>query len=328
MTTKWDCIIVGGGAAGLSAALVLGRARRRTLLIDAGRQSNRPTHGIGGLLGHDGRSPAELYDLGRQELAAYPSVVVRDDVVVDGIAQNGHFLVELADGTREPGRRMLLAGGVDYRYPDIDGIEQRWGRSVFHCPFCHGWEVRDRPLGVLDSGATGVHRALLLTFWSDDVTLFTNGPSGLDADETERLRAAKIAVDERRVARLDGLDAELDAVVFTDGDRRQCHGLLVPVTLHQRSHLAARLGASIAASGPMALEVVATNAMFETNVPGLFAAGDTNVTMPSVANAVAAGSGAAAAIVNSLLTETYSMPKHTPPATTNPGATASATSAA
>src|SRR5688500_7569358 len=142
METSWDCIVVGGGAAGLSAALVLGRARRDTLVIDAGGQSNRPAHGIGGLLGYDGRPPAELYDQGRRELTAYPSVHVRDTTVVSAEVIDGQFVVNLADGAWVTGRRLLLATGVEYRYPALDGIAGRWGTAVFHCPFCHGWEVR------------------------------------------------------------------------------------------------------------------------------------------------------------------------------------------
>jgi len=188
MNERWDCIIVGGGAAGLSAALVLGRARKRTLLIDGEEQSNRPAHGIGGLLGHDGRPPAELYAAGRIELAAYPSVDGREGRVVGAAQGEGGFAVTMADGSVELTRRMILATGMDYRYPDLPGVAERWGRSVFHCPFCHGWEVRDRPLGVLDADpVTGTHRALLLTGWSADVTLLTNGPAALAGDAVREL---------------------------------------------------------------------------------------------------------------------------------------------
>ena len=175
MDTTWDCIVVGGGAAGLSAALVLGRARRRTLVIDSGGQSNLPAEGIGGLLGHNERPPHELYAIGRDELAAHSTVELREGAVSTGERQDGGFVLELADGSRETARSVLLATGMEYRYPELDGIAERWGRSVFHCPFCHGWEVRERPLGVLDPGPTGVHRSLLLRAWSDDVTLLTTG---------------------------------------------------------------------------------------------------------------------------------------------------------
>ena len=230
MENRWDCIVVGAGAAGLSAALVLGRARQRTLVVDAGGQSNLAAHGIGGLLGHDARPPAQFYAAGRDELAAYPTVELRAGEVLRGERHDAGFVLELADGSREPARRVLLATGMDYRYPALAGIAERWGRSVFHCPFCHGWEVRDQPLGVLDRGATAVHRALLLRVWSDDVTLLADGPAELDAEDAERLRAAGVAVDERHIAGLRGPDSTLTVVTFADRERapsrraaRACH---------------------------------------------------------------------------------------------------------
>jgi thioredoxin reductase len=241
---------VGAGAAGLSAALVLGRARQPTLVVDAGGQSNRVAHGIGGLLGHDGRPPAEFYAAGREEFAAYPTVRLRSGEVLGGERHDAGFVLELADGSREVARRVLLATGMDYRFPALPGIVERWGRSVFHCPFCHGWEVRDQPLGVLDRGAPGVNRALLLRVWSDDVTLLADGPAELDAQDAERLRAAGVTVDERPVAGLRGPGGTLTAVVFADGGERPCGGLLVAVTLHQRSALAEQLGAASAGPGP------------------------------------------------------------------------------
>ncbi len=297
MDTTWDCIVVGAGAAGLSAALVLGRARQRTLVVDAGHQSNLVAHGIGGLLGQDGRPPADYYAAGRAEIAAYPTVELRTGEVVGGERDDAGFVLELADGSREAARRVLLATGMDYRYPDLPGIAERWGRSVFHCPFCHGWEVRDQPLGVLDRGATGVQRALLLRGWSDDVTLLAGGPAELDAADADRLAAAGVVVDERPVTGLRGPDDTLTSVVFADGSERSCGGLLVPVKLHQRSALAEQLGAAAAEPGHVAANALEVDAQFLTNVPGLSAAGDVISQMPSVASAVAAGSVAAAMIV-------------------------------
>jgi thioredoxin reductase len=296
----WDCIVIGGGAAGLSAALVLGRARRPTLLLDQGGQSNLAAHGIGGLLGHDGRPPAELYAAARDELAAYPSVEVRSGEAVAAERTDAGFAVELAGGEREQARRLLVATGMDYRFPDLPGIAERWGNSVFHCPFCHGWEVRDRALGVLDRGAHGVRRALLLTSWSEDVTLLADGPAELEDGDARRLEVAGVAVDERPVAGLRGPAPDLAAIEFEDGSERPCGGLLVPITLHQRSGIAGQLGAATVAREPMTAEALEVDATFQTNVPGLYAAGDVNVRMPSVATAIAAGSAAAAVIVHDL----------------------------
>ena len=303
MDTNREAIVIGGGAAGLSAALVLGRARRRTLVIDAGRQSNLAAEGIGGLLGHNERPPAELYAAGRDEIAGHPTVEVRSGEVVGGERGAEGFVLELDDGSRETAPRVLLATGMDYRFPDRPGMAERWGRSVFHCPFCHGWEVRDRTLAVLDPEATGALRAQLLRRWSDDVTLLTDGPAELDADEMEGLRAAGVSVDERPVSAVRGPGSKLEAVVFADGGEHRCEGMLVAVTLHQRSGLGRELGAAIADPTPAVVDAIEVDAMFGTSVPGLFAAGDVSAKMPSVANAIAAGSSAAAAIVHDSLDE-------------------------
>jgi thioredoxin reductase len=309
MSEPWECIIVGGGAAGLSAALVLGRARRRTLLVDAGAQSNRPAHGIGGLLGHDGQPPAELYATGRRELAGYPAVEVRDGSVTEASSTAGGFTVTLADGRVELTRQLILATGMDYHLPELSGVAERWGRSVFHCPFCHGWEVRDQPLAVLDSDpTTGVHRALLLTGWSADVTLLTDGPAGLTDHDRDHLVAAGVTVDERPVAALHGTGDELSAIRFADGTERPCGGLLVPAVLHQRSTLAAQLSLQFAAPTPIAADAIEISPTGETSVPGVLVAGDAGVGMPSVANSIAAGSNAAAAVVRNLLFEDERLP--------------------
>ncbi len=307
METNWDCIVVGAGAAGLSAALVLGRARRRTLVIDAGEQSNRAAHGIGGLLGQDGRSPDAFYAAGREELAAYASVELRSGEVVSGERHDDGFVLELAGGARESARSVLLATGMEYRRPSLPGVEERWGRSVFHCPFCHGWEVRDRRLGVLDRGSTGAERALLLRMWSDDVTLYADGPAGLEAGDAGRLAAAGVTLEERAVAGLRGPGDTLTAVVFADGGERECGGLLVPVTLHQRSGLARQLGAALAEPGPVVADAVEVDPRYLTAVHGLAAAGDISVQMPSVANAISAGSTAAAGIVHGLMAEAHTL---------------------
>jgi len=271
--TTYECIVVGGGAAGLSAALLLGRARRRTLVLDAGEQSNLPAHGIGGLLGHDGRPPAELYRIGGEELARY-GVEVRRAVVTTGKDAGDAFELTLGDGEMVVAERVILATGMRYEPAPIPGAEERWGTSVFHCPFCHGWEVRDRPLGAFDE-----HRYELLRLWSDDVTLF-------DLDDVAELR---------------GPGASLTHVVLEDGTAVPCEGLLVPFTLHQRTTLAADLGARFAPPTPITDDALELDPLGRTSVDRLYAAGDVGVDPPSIVTAIAAGMNAGRAVVVDLL---------------------------
>jgi thioredoxin reductase len=307
MTFDWDCIVVGGGAAGLSAALVLGRSRRRTLLVDAGEPSNLPAEGIGGLLGHDGRPPAELYAMGRAELSSYPTVELRQGTVEGGERVDGGFALDIAGGGRELTRRVILATGMDYRPPDLPGLAPLWGRSVFHCPFCHGWEVRDTALGVLGGGPGGLRRALLLRGWSEDVVLLSDGPAELEPDDLQRLSAAGVEVDERPVARLIARDGALAAVEFADGSTRAREGLLVPVTVAQRSPLAAQLGAEPAEPGPVALDALVVDTMFRTTADGVSAAGDVSAQMQQVAGTISAGSLAAVGVVQGLMAEDHGL---------------------
>ncbi|MHA7663117.1 NAD(P)/FAD-dependent oxidoreductase [Mycolicibacterium sp. HS_4_1] len=309
MQNEWECAIVGGGAAGLSAALVLGRARRRTLVIDAGEQSNRAAHGIGGLLGHDGRPPADLYAEGRRELTKYPSVQFVDGQVTGATAQDGPtFGLELADGSVHHAQRLLLAGGMEYEYPDIPGLHDHWGRSAFHCPFCHGWEARDQALAVLADGDRAVHMALLLRAWTDDIVVLTNGPTSLDDDQNRALADAGVRVDERKVVEFASHNDELAAVVFADGDELKREGVLMASALRQRTDLVAQLGVRTAPPGPVIVDAVVVDQINRTSVPGVFAAGDVCAQMPQVSAAIASGSAAAAAIVQSLVHDQFGLP--------------------
>ena len=303
MNGTWDCIVIGAGAAGLSAALVLGRARRPTLLVEPASRATWPPRASAASSAPTAWLPPTFYERSRAGLEKYPAVSFRAGSIVDGRDTGDGF--ELDDRGRRAGQRPHASCSRpewSTGRRDVPGIDERWGRSVFHCPFCHGWEVRDGALGVLDSGESGVHRALLLRSWSDDVTLYTNG----DGDSTTAPRRRRLgrrrasrrrsrgarALRRRRRARRDPLPGRLGAARAT--------GLLVPVTLHQRSELATRLGATLAEPSPLAADAVAVDGMGATTVPGLFAAGDMNGRMPSVANAVASGSNAAAAIVQRL----------------------------
>lgn len=307
MDHEWECVVVGGGAAGLSAALVLARARRRTLLIDAGEPSNGVAPAIGGLLGHDRRPPHELYAQGRRELAAYPTFTFREGCVVRGAPTAGGSVLDLDDGSQVTAKRVLLATGMQYCPPSLPGMDKFWGTTVFQCPFCHAWELRDQRLATLAAGAEGVNTALMLRGWSDDVVLLTDGPSDLSSGDRSLLDNAKVTIDERRIAELLGQDGQLTAIAFSDGTRLERDGLLVEAPLRQRSELASQLGAQCAA-GELASDAIDVDEMHRTTVHSVFAAGDTCTEEPSVASAIAAGSQAAKIIVQSLFADEFGLP--------------------
>ena len=295
MSHLHDCLIIGGGAAGLSGALVLGRARQDVLLVDAGNQSNRPAHAVGGLLAQEGTSPDALYAAGHEQLRSYPSVAVRRDEVVAVEPDGASFVARLAGGDEVRARRVLLAAGMDYAAPDLPGVAERWGGAVFHCPFCHGWEVRDGGLALLGDGEVAVFKALLLQGWSDDVVLLGQ----IDEAGRAKLDAAGVRVDDRPVAAITGVAT----VVFADGDELPRDGVMVGAPLRQRSGLAADLGLELDGAGAVKVDELA-----RTSVAGVFAAGDVAGTMQQVASAMAAGASAGAFIRQSILAEDHDLP--------------------
>lgn len=303
---QWECAVVGAGAAGLSAALVLGRARRRTIVIDADEQSNRASNSIGGLLGYDQRPPAELYAAGRRELTSYPNVEYRRGQVRSGRRVDNGFVLDTDDDEIHT-KRVLLATGMQYRPPDLPGLAELWGTSVFQCPFCHGWEMRDKRLASLAAGEEAVHSALMLRGWSDDVIVLTDGRTDLSPADVNALQSAGVAIDDRRVVELQSDDGKLTAIAFADGTRLARDGLLVEAPLRQRSSLAEQLGASCT-PGPLAPDTIDVDEIHRTDAGGVFAAGDVCTEQPHLAGAIAAGSQAAMIIVQSLLADEYGLP--------------------
>src|SRR5918997_5289510 len=198
----YDVVVVGGGAAGLSGALMLGRSRRSVLVVDSGEPRNAPASGVHGFLTRDGTSPAELLEIGRKEVVSYGARVL-DGRVASAEAVDGGFTVTLEDGRRVGARRLLVTTGLADGLPDVPGVRERWGGDVLHCPYCHGWEVRDWPIGVLASGPRAAHQALLFRLWSADVALFLHTAPRPTDEEAEGLAARGIAVVEGEVASLE-----------------------------------------------------------------------------------------------------------------------------
>ena len=293
MSADHEALIVGGGAAGLSAALVLGRARVRTLVVDAGEPSNLAAPAIGGLLGQHETAPGSLYAAGREQLAELPSVTVADDTVTE--IEPG-FTATLASGSRVEAERVVLATGMHYRRPDVPGVERFWGGPVFHCPYCHGWEHRDGRLAVLGGGGAA-HRALLLRRWSDDVVVVAGD---VTPEDRALLDEAAVPVDERPVAEIEGQGDRLTGIRFADGDTLERDGVMVAAPLYPRDELGPALGCETTDT-PNAKGILVADHLGQTTVPGVFAAGDVAATMQQVSLAIAAGNLAAAAVHRSLV---------------------------
>ena len=293
-----DVIIVGGGPAGLSAALVLGRCRRRVLICDAGRPRNAASHGLHGFLTRDGIEPAEFLRLAREQLRPYETVELRQAEVTNARCLASGFEITLNNGAVISSRKLLLATGVVDDIPAIEGLGELYGRSVFHCPYCDGWEMRDRSLAVYGRGENGLGLTLELLLWSRDLVLCTDGPAELSEDERQRLAHHGIPTREDRILRLEGSDGALNRIVFATGEPLARNAMFFSTGNRQASDLAEKLGCRFTEQG-----CVDTGEYETTNVPGLYVAGDASRLVQFVIVAGSEGAQAAVAINKELMKE-------------------------
>ncbi|TWD99071.1 thioredoxin reductase [Pseudomonas sp. AG1028] len=292
---SYDAIIVGGSYAGLSAGLQLARARRRVLVIDAGVRRNRFASHSYGFLGQDGRAPEEIAADGRAELMDYPTVTWQVGEASQVQRDGEGFVVTLRGGQRVAARRLILAGGVRDELPAIEGLAERWGRHVFHCPYCHGYELEQGRIGVLAVSPMSIHHALMLPDWGS-TTFFLNGVFVPDAEQLQQLARRGVVVEPDRVQSISGERVDLN---LTDGRRVSLDGLFVMPRTHQNNPLATQLGCALL-EGPMGL-YLQTSETQETSVPGVFACGDAALAAGSVALAVGTGARAGAGAHQSLI---------------------------
>ncbi|MCO4699835.1 NAD(P)/FAD-dependent oxidoreductase [Streptomyces sp. NPDC096538] len=296
--SRYDVVVVGGGAAGLSAALVLGRARHSTLVVDAGEPRNAPSAHMQGYLTRDGMAPAEFLALGREEIARYDVELVRDRVV--DVTPGEDFTVALEKGGSVRARRLIVATGLKDEMPDVPGVAERFGRDVLHCPFCHGWEVRDEPFGVLASSAMSVHQALMVSRWSKDTTLFLHRVAEEELTDLDlrRLAAAGVDVVPGEVAGLVAEDDRLTGVRMSDGTVHPRSVLFVGPRPVPQTGLLERLGAEMDETPFGTYPVVDGNGL--TSVPGVWAAGNAIGFTEQVVHAASGGYRAATAVVGDL----------------------------
>ncbi|TRY19453.1 NAD(P)/FAD-dependent oxidoreductase [Tessaracoccus rhinocerotis] len=294
-----DVLVVGGGAAGLGAALTLARARRSVVVVDAGQPRNAPAEGVHGLLGLEGTNPLELLARGRDEVRGYGGTILEGEVVRADTDPLG-FMVELADGRQLRARQLLVATGLSDQLPDLPGVRERWGHDVLHCPYCHGWEVRDRRIGVIATGPMSVHQTLLFRQWSDNLRLFSRGVEISDEDRN-RFRARGVEVVEGEVEGLEVAEDSLQAVRMADGRRFEVDAAVVA------SRMVANLG-PFAALGLKTVEhamgsFIEADELGCTSVAGVWVAGNATDLSAQVGAAAAQGTRVAAQINFHLVNE-------------------------
>lgn len=303
--TKYDVIVIGGGAAGLSGALALVRFRRSVLVIDDGTPRNAPADGVHNFLTRDGVPPGEIYAMGRQEVQGYGGKFV-DGTVTTARRDDDGFTVELADGTTYRSRRLLVTTGLTDVLPDVPGLAERWGKDVVHCPYCHGWEVQDQAIGVLATSALAMHQVQLFRQLSDDVTLFLHTAPEPTEEQWEELAARGISVVQGKVEQVEVTDDRITGVRLEGGTVVPRQALAIQTTMRARAGFLADLGLEttlVEAHGVEIGTAVQVDAMGATQVPGVFAAGNVSNPMAQVMPSAAAGLAAAGGINFDLITE-------------------------
>lgn len=289
----YDVVIVGGGPGGLSAALALGRGRRRVLLCDAGARRNAAAVHVQNFVTRDGTPPTEFRSIGREQLTPYPNVEVRDAGARAISGARGAFRVELSSDVVEARRVLLCTGMVDEMLP-IEGFRESWGRSIFQCPYCHGWEVRDRRWGYLGRAADAAHFlpfAMLARGWTRDLVAFTGGAFDVPNEARAALEAAGIRLETRHIARLAEREGQLEGIVLSDGATVPCEVLFAHPP-QQQVALVSALGVALDDDGYVRVDAMKR----ETSVPGVYAAGDLTTRMQAAIVAAASGMQAAAMI--------------------------------
>lgn len=298
-----DCIIVGGGPAGLNAAVVLGRCRRKVLLFDTATYRNQYSHGVHNYLTRDHVLPTEFLALAQKEVKKYGAKLIRKKVVNACKNDHGVFTVKDEDGSVYHAKKLLIATGLSDNLPDIPGFREFYGKAVFHCPYCDGWEIQDKEVGVYARNKNGYDLTLTLKCWTDRITLYTDGRNKLKPIEVETLVANGISIVAYPIASLEGKDDKLNYVRFKNADMRRCDALFFVNGFQMQCNLAETFGCDMSKKG-----VVLTNRYQQTNIEGLYVAGDASKDMHFVVVAAAEGAKAGVIINKELIKEEIKHP--------------------
>lgn len=296
----YDVIIVGGSYAGLAAAMALGRALKQVLVIDSGLPCNRQTPFSHNFLTQDGKPPLEIMQAARLQVSAYDTIGFLSDTVVRAKKSGQEFEIETYTGEKFFAKKLIFATGIRDLLPDIDGIQACWGISVIHCPYCHGYEVRHEKTGLLSNSEITFEHTKMISNWTKDLTLFTNGPSVLTAEQANTLRQKGINIVETPVESVQHKNGHLTRIILNNGDEQALKALYAQIPFEQHCAVPEMLGCQLTPEG-----FIKTDMMQETSVEGVFACGDNTGRFRSVANAVATGTMAGAAVSRKLIMEEF-----------------------
>lgn len=296
----FDVIIVGGSYAGLSAAMALARSLRTVLIIDSGRPCNYPTPHAHNLITHDGETPAAIIENARTQVLQYNTVQFYNGLAVHGINKEKGFSITTDAGDEFFCHKLLFATGVKDLMPPISGFDACWGKSVLHCPYCHGYEVKQQEIGLIGNGDVGFDFSRLLNQWSQHLTLFTNGKSTLSQQQKEKIEARNIAVVEKEIEAFEHNNGYVHHLLFKDRTKMAVTIVFARVAFQQHCSIPESLGCQVSDAG-----LLVTDDFHQTNVPGVFAAGDNTNPLRALSVAMAAGTKAGAFINRFLIEESF-----------------------
>ncbi|MFT2011300.1 NAD(P)/FAD-dependent oxidoreductase [Pontibacter sp. 13R65] len=297
---NYEVIIIGGSYAGLAAAMALGRSLRRVLVIDGGKPCNRQTPHSHNFLTQDGETPQRIAEKAKAQVLQYDTIQFYDGLAAKGAETEHGFEITTQAGDLFQAKKLLFATGLTDQMPPIEGFAACWGISVLHCPYCHGYEVRNQPIGLIGNGDMGFEFCRLISNWSKQLTLFTNGPATLTQEQRQKLASYQIEVIEKEIGSFDQENGQLQQVVFHDGTRKEVAAVFARPAFAQHCNIPQQMGCELTEQG-----LLLVDGFGRTTVPGVFAAGDNATMFRSVANAVAEGTKAGAFINKELIEEAF-----------------------
>ena len=284
---KFDVIIIGGSYSGLAAAMALGRALKKVLIIDGGKPCNAQTPHSHNFLTQDGKTPREIATLARQQVEKYDTITFLEGFATNGKKIANQFEIEITSGETFQANKLIFATGIKDEMPNIEGLSDCWGISMLHCPYCHGYEVRNEKTGILANGEHGNELVKLISNWTKDLTLYTNGSSTLTLEQTRKLEVRNIKVVEKEIQKLEHVKGYLQNIIFKDGTNAEVKAMYSRNSFEQHCIIPELLGCELNEEG-----YIKVNHFQETSIDGIYACGDNVTRLRSVANSVAMGTAA------------------------------------